>query len=201
LRRRVFFLPGASGDPDFWLPLGDLLPASWEKVYFAWPGLGNCQHDPTVNGFNDLVSLVEKKLGDVPVDILAQSMGGLVGARIAIRHPANVHRLVFSATTIGGPRAADYGADDWRPDYRRDYPNAEQWISDRKLDITNDPGRITQPTLLLFSDSDQICPLPIGEKLAALIPDARLEVVHGRDHGFVRDYPTDVIEAVRLHLG
>lgn len=200
LKHRIFFLPGAGGDPDFWRPLGDLLPDSWEKIYFEWPGLGNRMPDPSVNSFEDCVSLVEKNLLDGPADLCAQSMGGLIGTRIAVTHPDMVRRLVLSATTAGGLNAGDFGAQDWRPDYRRDYPNAAPWISDNKLIFTNDPGRISQPTLLLWSDSDIICPLPVGETLSALIPQSRLVTVHGGDHCFVRDMPGELIEAVRLHL-
>jgi len=201
LVRRILFLPGAGGDPDFWKPLGDMLPFSWDKVYFEWPGLGNRAPHPEINRFEDLAGLVEKQLGDSPVDLFAQSMGGLIGARIAITHPGEVRRLVLSGTTAGALSAADYGANDWRPDYRRDYPSAAPWISDKNLAFGNDPRLITQPTLLLWSNADMICPVPVGEKLRALIPDSRLFIVHGGDHCFVRDMPGQIIEAVLRHLG
>jgi len=34
MRRRVLFLPGASGAGEFWQPVADLLPESFEKVLF-----------------------------------------------------------------------------------------------------------------------------------------------------------------------
>ncbi|MBN1653523.1 MAG: alpha/beta hydrolase [Deltaproteobacteria bacterium] len=200
MKRTLLFLPGAGGDPDFWRPLGDLLPQTWGKTYFAWPGLGKREADPEVNGFDDLVTLVEKEMKDNPVDILAQSMGGLIGARIALKHPEKVRRLVLAATTAGGVRAADYGARDWRPDYRSDYPAAASWISDDSLDFTNEPREITQPTLLFWSDADTICPLAVGKELLRIIPDSRLVIVPGGDHGFVRDRPQEIVKAVKEHL-
>ena len=201
MTRRLLFLPSAGGDPGFWRPLGDLLPDAWEKVYFAWPGLGEQVARPGVNSIDGLVRLVEGALGDAPADLFAQSMGGLVGARIAITRPGKVRRLVLSATTAGGVNAADYGAHDWRPEYRRDHPRAAAWISDPGLDFRNDLRRVTQPTLLLWGGADTICPVGVGSELGRLIPDARLEIVEGGDHGFVRDRPREIIDAVRRHIG
>jgi len=44
--RKVLFLPGALGDGHFWHPVGELLPDSWDKRYFSWPGLGDQSSDP-----------------------------------------------------------------------------------------------------------------------------------------------------------
>jgi surfactin synthase thioesterase subunit len=58
MQHRLLFLPGAGADPAFWRPLGDRLPATWEKVYFGWPGLGAQPPSPDVNGLEDWVSSV-----------------------------------------------------------------------------------------------------------------------------------------------
>lgn len=200
MTRRLLFLPGAGADPDFWRPLGDLLSPTWHKTYLAWPGLGNRAANPEVRGFDDLVTLVVKELGDNPVDILAQSMGGLIGVRIAIEHPKRVRRLVLAATTAGAVDAFDYGASDWRSEYKREYPNAASWISDENIDFANELDRVSQPTLLLWSDADPICPLAIGEKFSTDIPNARLIIVHGADHGFVHNRPEEVAKAIKEHL-
>src|SRR5829696_3351243 len=49
---------GAGASPDFWKPVGALLPPDWSKEYFGWPGLGDEPPDPAVNGMDDLVRLV-----------------------------------------------------------------------------------------------------------------------------------------------
>lgn len=200
MKHRLLFLPGAGASPEFWRPLGDLLPQTWHKTYFAWPGLGFQEPEPEVNGIQDLVTLVEEELSDEPVDILAQSMGGLIGARIALQHPKKVRRLVLAATTAGAVNGADYGARDWRSEYRSEYPTAASWISDENLDFTNSSVDITQPTLLLFSDADTICPLAIGERLATDIPNSRLVVVRGADHCLVHGRPREIVTTVREHL-
>jgi hypothetical protein len=60
--RKLIFLPGALGAAAFWHPVGARLPAEWQKVYLAWPGLGAQRPDPDVRGFDDLVRRVEAEL-------------------------------------------------------------------------------------------------------------------------------------------
>ena len=64
---KILFLPGAGASPDFWKPVGALLPADWSKEYFGWPGLGDQPHDPAVKGIDDLVRMVAAKM-DGPVE-------------------------------------------------------------------------------------------------------------------------------------
>jgi pimeloyl-ACP methyl ester carboxylesterase len=49
-----------------------------------------------------------------PVDLVAQSMGGVIAARIALAHPQLVRRLVLTVTS-GGVDMTAFGASDWRP--------------------------------------------------------------------------------------
>jgi pimeloyl-ACP methyl ester carboxylesterase len=81
---RVVFLPGSGGDHRFWGPLERLLPTAWDKVFLDWPGLGNIPPARDVNGFDDLVRLAREAIGDGPVDVVAQSMGGGVGLRAVL---------------------------------------------------------------------------------------------------------------------
>jgi pimeloyl-ACP methyl ester carboxylesterase len=61
-----------------------LLPATWNETYLSWPGLGSEPHDPQINGFDDLVALAEKEICG-PTVLVAQSMGGIVAVRLALR--------------------------------------------------------------------------------------------------------------------
>ncbi len=199
MTRRLLFLPGAGADPAFWRPLGDLLPAAWDKVYFGWPGLGHQPPDPAVNGLADLVRMVEAQLGDAPCDLLAQSMGGVVAVAVALRNPGRVRRLVL-ATTSGGVDVEGLGGIDWRVNYRREYPHAATWIADERPDHTDALPTITAPTLLLWGDADPISPVAVGRRLAALLPNARLEIVPGGDHGFVESRPDEIAPWIEAHL-
>ena len=69
---KVLFLPGVGGDPAFWQPVADRLPATWQKTLLGWPGLGDQPPAPDVNGWDDLYRIVERQI-DGTVAIVAQS--------------------------------------------------------------------------------------------------------------------------------
>jgi pimeloyl-ACP methyl ester carboxylesterase len=195
---KLVFLPGALGAADFWHPVGGLLPATWEKVYLSWPGLGRQPRAEHVNGFDDLVGLVEEEL-DRPCDLVAQSMGGLVAVRAAARHPDKVRSLVLAATS-GGVDVAALGGADWRDDYRRSNPAAATWITTDRPDQTRELRALTQPTLLLWGDADPISPVAVGELLRSLLARATLEVIPGGTHGLAAEQPGAVVPLVVSHV-
>jgi pimeloyl-ACP methyl ester carboxylesterase len=196
---RLVFLPGVGADPAFWRPLGERLPAAWEKLYLGWPGLGRQPPDPAVAGWRDLVRLTEDAIGDAPADLLAQSMGGVIALLAALRQPARVRRLVLSVTS-GGVDVAGLGAIDWRANYRREHPDAAAWVFEPWGDLTADLGKVRQPTLLIWGDADPISPVAVGERLAARLPDATLKVLPGGDHGLVETRAADIAPWVAAHL-
>ncbi|MGH6970694.1 MAG: alpha/beta fold hydrolase, partial [Caulobacteraceae bacterium] len=171
------------------------------KVYFYWPGLGDEAPDPAVNSLDDLVAMVEREAGEGPVDLLAQSMGGVVALRVALEIPEAVRRLVLVATS-GGIDAARTAARlyDWRESYRRNYPNAARWIVDDTTELTGRVGEIAAPALLLFGDADPIAPPSVGERLARLMPDAHLEIIRGADHDLVLNHIDEALPLIEAHL-
>jgi pimeloyl-ACP methyl ester carboxylesterase len=197
LRRRVLFLPGASGDGRFWRPVAERL-AGVEPVLLDWPGCGTIPPRPAVRGFDDLVRLALAHV-EGPVDVVAQSMGGVVAIQLALARPASVRRLVLTATS-GGLRLPDAGFGEWRDDYRREYPQAAPWVTEPPVDLTDRIPAIACPTLLLWSDADPISPLAVGEALARRLPRAELVVIPGADHMFARDRAGEVAPHVARHL-
>ena len=204
MSRRVLFLPGASGAGAFWAPVVELLPSAWEKTCLDWPGLGQVPADPGVRGPDDLVDRVLDRIAEgaegEPVDLVAQSMGGVVAVQVALRRPELVRRLVLTATS-GGIDLAPFGVEDWRPTYRRAHPSAATWITEARIDLGARLGTVAAPTLLIWSDADPISPLAVGEHLSTLLPHARLVVVSGGDHMFARDRADEVAPHILAHLG
>jgi len=200
MRPRILFLPGAGGSPDFWRPVGERLPAAWPREYFGWPGLGDQPHDPAIRGFDDLVAMVAARMADGPVDLVAQSMGGVIASRLAIERPRSVRRLVL-AVTSGGIDVAGLGASDWREDYRASFPQAAAWITEVRAAAALPVEQIAAPTLLIWGDSDAISPIAVGHHLAGRVPDSRLEIVPGGDHDLARVHADLVAGLVARHLG
>jgi pimeloyl-ACP methyl ester carboxylesterase len=195
---KILFLPGSGASPDFWKPVGGLLPADWPKEYFGWPGLGRQPHDPAVRGIDDLIAMVVAKM-EVPVDLVAQSMGGVIAARIALAHPHLVRRLVLTVTS-GGVEMAAFGASDWRAAYRETFPNAAEWIYEPRTAAALPIERITAPTLLIWGDSDPISPVAVGRHLKQRIPVARLHIVAGGNHDVAKTHAETVAALVAGHL-
>jgi pimeloyl-ACP methyl ester carboxylesterase len=196
---RRLFLPGAGADPAFWRPLGDRLPAAWPKHYFGWPGLSEQPPDPAVNGIDDLVAMVLREAGDGPVDLLAQSMGGFVALAATLRRPAAVRRLVLSVTS-GGVDVRGLGGIDWSANYRREHPNAADWIAEPVADLSAALPGLAQPVLLIWGGEDPISPVAVGERLASLLPNARLHVVPGAGHDVVERHATELAPLIETFL-
>jgi pimeloyl-ACP methyl ester carboxylesterase len=93
------------------------------------------------------------------------------------------------------------GAQDWRAAYRQSYPRAAGWITEPQPDLSSTIARIEAPTLLLWGDRDPISPLSVGEHLRALLPNARLHVVHGGAHDLAVTHADEVAAQIAAHLG
>lgn len=172
-----------------------------EKVLLDWPGLGRMPKSPQVNGFSDLVDRVVEHLRE-PADLVAQSMGGVVAVAAVLRRPESVKRLVLTATSAGID-ATLFHSQDWRPDYQRQFPRAERWLTEARVGRIDDDQlrEIQAPTLLLWGDADPITPVALGKHLASLLPSAQLVIVEGGDHTFAAHRAADVAPHVAKHLG
>ncbi|HJV34337.1 alpha/beta hydrolase [Geomonas sp.] len=195
---KLLFLPGASGNTNFWRPVADLLKSDAQQVHIGWPGFGPTAADPHVNGIEDLVSLVLKEL-EVPSAVIGQSMGGVVAIQCALRKPYLVTHLVLTATS-GGMDLSKLGAVDWRESFHALNPTFPRWFADYHEDLTEKLETITIPTLLLWGDADPISPPLVGERLAALMPKSELHIVHGGTHDLANAMADQVAPLIRDHL-
>src|SRR5258706_12825487 len=118
---RLLFLPGASGVARFWQPVIDRLALRVEQVAFDYPGYGGNPPDPKLASLADLTNWIDGFI-DRPVDILAQSMGGVIGLQLSLRHIDLVRHLVLTGTS-GGVPMGHFRAAEWREEYRRESPS------------------------------------------------------------------------------
>jgi len=198
-RTPIVFLPGAGGSASFWRPVADRLADLGPAHVFGYPGFGDHPADPGMKSLDDLHRWVLQRLPAGPCHLVAQSMGGILAARLALEHPARVERLVLVATS-GGVDVRRLGAEDWRQAYRAQLLDVPGWFVDDRTDITEALPAIQAPTLLVWSDSDPISPLAVAHFLAARIPGASLVTVAGGTHAFASERPDEVGSIIRAHL-
>jgi len=130
---------------------------------------------------------------------VAQSMGGGIAARLAIERPKLVRRLVLTVTSAGVDMA-QLGASDWRDDYRRNFPRAAAWITERRAAAPLPVEKIAAPTLLLWGDADPISPVAVGRHLQSRIAGAHLHVVTGGDHDLAKTHASEIAPLIERHL-
>jgi pimeloyl-ACP methyl ester carboxylesterase len=194
----MMFLPGASGNTSFWRPLAARLQRPGRRRFVGWPGFGGWPPEPQVKGIADLVPRVTAEL-DGPVDLFAQSMGGIVAVLTAPAQPALVRHLVLSATS-GGIDMTGMGAFDWRRSFRASNPGAPTWFEHERWDLADRLREISIPVLLLWGDADPISPVAVGRRLAGLFPNAELLVVPGGTHDLAAERVDDILPHVERHL-
>ncbi|AKH39113.1 MULTISPECIES: alpha/beta fold hydrolase [Nitrosomonas] len=195
---KLLFLPGASGDTQFWLPVVNSLTYPAEKVYLEWPELGSIPSDPKVNSMHDLVDLVAAEV-DQPVAIIAQSIGGIIAIQATLKKPELITHLVLAATS-GGIDMESFGAQDWRPIILAAHPSFPRLLSEYDEDLTPQLHKIKAPTLLLWGDADPISPVSVGLRLATLLPNANLHIVPGGDHNLVMVHAKEIAPLIDAHL-
>ncbi|MEN5114933.1 alpha/beta hydrolase [Brevundimonas diminuta] len=193
---KTLFLPGAAGSSSFWRPVAS--KAKLDGVFFSWPGLGNEPAAANVSSIEDIIALAATEINE-PVAIVAQSMGGYVAIKLALKFPELVKLLVLTVTS-GGIPTRDLGAIDWRTDYYSTFPRAASWITDPVEDLSADISTIQIPTLLLWGDADPISPVAVGEHLSSLLPNSRLRVFAGANHDLAQTHAEAVADEVRRHL-
>lgn len=196
----LVFLPGAGGRAGFWAPVAERLGALGPTVLVAWPGFGDEPADPAIRSLDDLYRWLVARLPPGPLHVVAQSMGGVLGARLAIEQPDRVRYLVLTATS-GGVDVAALGGEDWRPAFRAELPGVPDWFERDRTDLTARLGGIRAPTLVLYSDTDPICPPAVPALLCARIPGARAVLVPGGTHAFANERPDEVAEHLRSFWG
>lgn len=198
LADKLIFLPGASGNTKLWKPVSDGLHHPGRREFFAWPGFGGAPPESDVTSIDDLVKRVSASISG-PVDLFAQSMGGIIAIRAALQKPSLVKHMVLSVTS-GGLDVLSLGAADWRPAFRKLNPSLPGWFLDDREDLTNRLSELLFPVLLLWGDADPISPVAVGQRLAELLPRAELVIINNGTHDLVSDRASELIPYIEKHL-
>lgn len=195
---QLLFLPGASGDTEFWHPVAQRLRYPIDHVHLGWPGFGTTPANFCVQGIQDLANLALSHIKQ-PTAVIAQSMGGAIALLAALDRPELITHLVLAATS-GGVDMSSLTAHDWRPDFLAANPTLPRWFIDTRLDLTARLPSIEIPVLLLWGDADPISPIAVGVRLAHSLPNANLHVLTGGRHDVARSHADQVAGLIAKHL-
>ena len=170
---------------------------------------------------DDTIAFIDA-VGIGQADIVGWSDGAAVALRVALRRPDLVRRLVLIGQPVNSdgahPQASEMvtklGVGILPPFLRELYaavspdgPDhfdkvferlAPQWINDHEIDV-EDLHAIQAPTLLINGEQD----IPTPEHASAMrdaLPNGRLEILPGKDHGFPMEDPTTTGRVVRDFL-
>ena len=195
---RLLFLPGASGNTNFWSPVAARLHHPGERIHLGWPGFGETPPDPSIACFGDLLQLVLNHL-DRPTALIAQSMGGVLALQAALAAPGWITHLVLTVTS-GGLPVVGHDARDWRVAFRLAHPQLPDWFERASVNLTEKLAGVSVPTLLLWGDADPISPVGVGERLASLLPSAQLVVLAGGTHDLAMERAEEIAPLIDRHL-
>lgn len=173
------FLPGASGNTEFWQPLMALLPEQDDKTVIAYPSFGSYPNHVDVNNFLDLQHYVLDQISQ-PSIIVAQSMGGIFAVQAALQKPEQVEALVLIATS-GGIDLSSFNVADWRQDYQQTF-DVPDWFVQPQVYLDDLLYKIEYPVLLIWGDADPISPVAVGQYLHGKIILSELHVIRQGQH-------------------
>ena len=78
-------------------------------------------------------------------------------------------------------------------------PAAAPWVSHERPDYGTAITAVVAPTLLLWGDADPLSPVPVGQRLAELLPAGALHVLSGGTTAWLRS-PDEVASLITNHI-
>jgi pimeloyl-ACP methyl ester carboxylesterase len=187
MTQQIIYLPGASGNPDYWKSVSNNMVSPGEKVHLGWPGFDHVPADPRFQGISDLITMVTALI-DKPTVLIAQSMGGIIALGAALQKLSLVTHIVLTATSAGID-LDNTVSDDWRPPFLLANPTLPTWFTDYHDDIKPQLAAMMMPTLLMWGDADAISPVQIAYIMQQILPNSTLKVITDGDHDIALTHP------------
>ncbi|MBJ8481402.1 alpha/beta fold hydrolase [Acinetobacter vivianii] len=194
----LVFLPGASGNTQFWDPLIVQLPETYTKKVLTYPGFHGVTPVANINNFNDLTEYVLEQIQH-PSILIAQSMGGIFAIAAALQKTELVKGLILIATS-GGINLDRFEVQDWRQFYLQEYVEYPDWFTTTKVDYEHSLSDIEVDTLLIWGDQDPISPIEVGQYLNQIFQKSKLYIVDGGDHQLAEKYAEEVAIQIKDYL-
>jgi pimeloyl-ACP methyl ester carboxylesterase len=199
----VILIHGLSGSSRWWWRNIPDLAREFTVYLIDLPGFGEMRGQ--ADGFSlseaaNWLSAWMQALGIERAHIVAHSLGGYIGVKLAVRYPTLVDRLVlvapagisddrplvgYSVSLLRAARdlrsrfATVFARDFIRTGPRTILRSARELLAE---DTTDDLRNISQPTLLIWGARDAMIPASIGQVFREEIPNSRLLVFERVGH-------------------
>ncbi len=218
----VLLIHGGLGHADLWASQVTDLMTDHLVIVADSRGHGRSTRDAQPFGYDlmmeDYVALLDYLRID-KVDIVGWSDGGIIGLDMAMKHPGHVNRLFAHAAniTVDGvdPAVGEnavFGAyiGKMAGDYARMSPTpgefeafvaqiSEMWMSQPNWPDA-DVAKIAVPTTIVVGEHDEAIRRAHTEKIAALIPGAKLVILPGVSHFAMLQDPVGYDAAIRAAM-
>ena len=190
----LIFLPGTSGNTEFWHPVMSRLSIHHAKTVIAYPSFGGHADQPDVHSFEDLQNYVLDQIRE-PSIIIAQSMGGIFAVQATLQKPELVEALVLVATS-GGIDLTPFNVSDWREDYQQTF-SVPDWFVGHQTYLDDQLYKIDCPVLLIWGDADSISPVAVGQYLHGKIVISELHIIENGQHDLANVYAEQVATLIQ----
>jgi pimeloyl-ACP methyl ester carboxylesterase len=194
----VMLLHGLAGSSRWWSRNIGALSRSFRVINIDLPGFGTSRSGEGI-ALDDIAGQLVATMDRLMLSrasVIGHSMGGLIAAGLASDHPERVDRLILvDAALLSLDPAGVRQVTGMAITVRWTAPSLiPALISDG---LRSGPGRLTDaaiqlmraklpriqaPTLVIWGEHDEICPLTIGRRIVASIPGSRLVIVEGAAH-------------------
>jgi pimeloyl-ACP methyl ester carboxylesterase len=192
---------GLAGSPRWWRPVVAQLNERYDVE------LLDMRHVPPARGAEWLADHMDSE-----TTVIGHSLGGLLAAQVAARHPLGKLVLVAPAgvptgrhpvleflallatiVTVSPLFLVTLALDALRWGPRALIRGSRYAIG---ADLRHDLEHITVPTLVVWGERDRLVPTRLAEKWCELIPHARLALIPGTNHVPMVENPSGFVRAV-----
>ncbi len=200
----------------------------FQTITLDLPGFGKSEIPESTWGVAEYAAIIRGLLAYLKieqVDYFGHSFGGSLGIYLAVKYPRLINHLILCDSSFKRTRKTQttpigilfnnlplpqkskqilkkiiYRI--FFPD--SDLPNFPELETNYKKIMTEDLTcriqEITQPTLILWGETDQQTPLNLGEELAQKIPKSRLKIFPAVGHNLPLKYPDSVFKDLQEFL-
>lgn len=181
----IIFLPGASGNTEFWQPIKQYFQTLYRTHIISYPGFGGYAQQADIRSMADLQQHVLEQIQQ-PSIVVAQSMGGIFAMQAALQKPELIHALILVATS-GGIDLSPFQVKDWRAQYQQQF-QVPDWFIEDHTHLDSRLPEVRCPVLLLWGDADPISPVAVGQYLQHQLAHAQLHIVPDGEHDLALVY-------------